>query len=313
MGHGPGDEGGDEMNGITRRALMAGAAGLGAATAMPRWLHASVQVGDWQIDTLSDGNLVLPADFILGPMPEAEIAPILGRHGLTGATQLTPPCNVTLLRGHGRVVLFDAGAGFSFQPSVGALPDALDALGIAPEAVTDVVFTHGHPDHLWGVLDDFDEPFFYEARHYMGATELDYWLDPGTVDTIGAARQAFAVGAARRLQALDGIIETFDDGDEVLPGVAAVLTHGHTPGHMGFALDGAMIVGDAIGNHHVAFEAPGLPSGADQDLELAAETRLSLLVRIATDDLMLVGFHLPGGGIGRAERHAGAYRFVQEP
>lgn len=300
------------MSGITRRMLMAGAAGMGASAAMPRWLHASVQAGEWRIDTLSDGNLVLPAGFILGPMPDDVVAPILDRHGLSGAAELSPPCNVTLLRGNGRVVLFDAGSGSGFQPSAGELPDALAALGIAPGEVTDVVFTHGHPDHLWGVLDDFDEPFFHAARHYMGAAELAYWLDPATVDSIGAERQAFAVGASRRLQALDGIIETFGDGDELLPGVQAVLTPGHTPGHMSFAVAGAMILGDAIGNPHVGFEAPHLPSGSDHDPALAAQTRLSLLDRIVAEDLAVIGFHLPGGGIGRAERMGAAYRFRPE-
>ncbi|MFO7921530.1 MAG: MBL fold metallo-hydrolase [Nioella sp.] len=298
------------MRTITRRMLMTGTAGIVAAALMPRWLHASVQMGGWQVDTLSDGNLVLPADFIFGPAEDADLAPILDRHGLTGAAQLTPPCNLTLLRGNGRVVLFDAGSGPGFQPSAGTLPDAMAALGVTPGEVTDVVFTHGHPDHLWGVLDDFDEPLFHGARHYMGAGELDYWRDPETVETIGAARQAFAVGAARRLDALDGIIETFDDGDEVVPGVQAVLTPGHTPGHMSFAVAGAMILGDAIGNHHMAFEAPALPSGADQDMDLGIETRLALFDRIIADDMALIGFHLPAGGIGRAERAGGAYRFL---
>ncbi|MGI3185092.1 MBL fold metallo-hydrolase [Nioella aestuarii] len=300
------------MSGITRRMLMTGVAGLGAAAVMPRWLHASVQLGDWQIDTLSDGNLVLPADFILGPMPAEEVAPILARHGLAAGEPLTPPCNVTLLRGQGRTVLFDAGSGLAFQPSVGELPDALDALGVDPGDVTDVVFTHAHPDHLWGALDDFDEAMFYNARHYMGAGELDYWRDPETVNTIGTARQAFVIGAARRLEILGDMVERFEHGDEVLPGVTAVLTPGHTPGHMAFAVGNMMILGDAIGNHHVGFEAPGLPSGSDQDQALAAETRLALLDRIVADDMTLIGFHLPGGGIGRAERMDGAYRFVPE-
>ena len=51
--------------------------------------------------------------------------------------------------------------------------------------------------------------------------------------------------------------------------------------------------------------------GPDQDQALAAETRLALLDRIVADDMTLIGFHLPGGGIGRAERMDGAYRFVQ--
>jgi glyoxylase-like metal-dependent hydrolase (beta-lactamase superfamily II) len=271
-----------------------------------------MQIGDWQLDTLSDGNLMLPADFILGPMPADEVAPILARNGIAPGEPLTPPCNVTLLRGQGRVVLFDAGSGLAFQPSVGELPDALVALGVDPADVTDVVFTHAHPDHLWGALDDFDEAMFYNARHYMGAGELAYWRDPETVNSIGAARQAFAIGAARRLEMLGDMVESFDDGNEVLPGVTAVLTPGHTPGHMSFAVGNAMILGDAIGNHHVGFEAPGLLSGSDQDQTMAAETRLTLLDRIVADDMTVVGFHLPGGGIGRAERMDGAYRFVQD-
>lgn len=302
------------MSTITRRMLMAGAAGLGAAALMPRWLHASMQVGEWQIDTLSDGHLVLPADFILGPMPENAVAPILARHGLTGATELTPPCNVTLLRGQGRVVLFDAGSGPAFQPTAGSLLDALDALEITPQEVTDVVFTHGHPDHLWGVLDDFDEPVFYAARHVMGAGELAYWTDPDTVSTIGTARQAFAVGAARRLQMMGDQMQTFADGDTVLPGVTALMTPGHTPGHMSFLVDGGgtptLIIGDAIGNHHVGFEAPEMPSGSDHDMPTAASTRLTLLDRIVADDMPVVGFHLTGGGMGRVDRMGAAYRFL---
>jgi glyoxylase-like metal-dependent hydrolase (beta-lactamase superfamily II) len=81
---------------------------------------------------------------------------------------------------------------------------------------------------------------------------------------------------------------------------------------MSFAVGNAMILGDAIGNHHVGFEAPGLLSGSDQDQTMAAETRLTLLDRIVADDMTVVGFHLPGGGIGRAERMDGAYRFVQD-
>lgn len=300
------------MSGITRRMVMAGAAGVVGAAAMPRWLHASMEAGGWQVDTLSDGNLMLPGDFILGPMPEDEIAPILARHGMAPGDPMTPPCNVTVLRGNGRTVLFDAGSGLAFQPTVGELPDALAALGVDPGDVTDVVFTHGHPDHLWGALDDFDEALFYNARHYMGAAERDYWSDPDTLSTIGTERQAFAVGAARRLEMLGDMVETFDDGDEVLPGVTAALTPGHTPGHMSFAVGQLMIIGDAIGNHHVGFEAPGLNSGSDQDQPLAAETRLALLDRIVADDMTVVGYHLPGGGIGRVERMDGAYRFVQE-
>ena len=105
-------------------------------------------------------------------------------------------------------------------------------------------------------------------------------------------------------------------GDEVLPGIAAVASFGHTPGHMSFELrngsDAALVIGDAINNHHVAFARPDWPSGADQDQDTAAATRLALLDRLAAEQMLAVGFHLPDGGMGRVERDADAFRFVRE-
>lgn len=177
------------------------------------------------------------------------------------------------------------------------------------------MFTHAHPDHIWGLLDDFGDPQFPEATYMMGRAEWDYWWDPETVDRIGEARQVFAVGAKRRMEVIEDTVEFFEDGTEILPGIAAVASFGHTPGHMSFEIrnggDAAMVVGDAIGNHHVAFARPDWPSGSDQDPQAAIKTRLRLLDRLASERMQMIGFHLPGGGMGRVERAADAYRFVR--
>jgi len=299
---------------LTRRHLLSATLAL---PFLPRrlWAATTLTMGAMQIDTLSDGSLLLPGDFILGGMPQAEMAAIMAKYNLP-TDALTPPCNVTLLRDGTNTVLFDVGSGPDFQPTAGKLAEALDALGLSAEDVTHVVFTHGHPDHLWGLLDEFDEPVFANARHMIGQTEFDYWTDPATVGSIGEARTAFAVGAARRLAVVADALQFVADGQEILPGVAVRLTPGHTPGHMAYELrsgtEAVMVVGDALGNHHVAFERPDWASGSDQDGPLAAATRGSLLDQIATDQMRLIGYHLPGGGIGRAERADGAYRFVEE-
>ncbi|WGH79621.1 MBL fold metallo-hydrolase [Jannaschia ovalis] len=293
---------------ISRRHFLAAAA---AGLALPRYAVARTTLPDGAVlTTVSDGSLVLPGDFIFAPMPEAELGPLLAELGVS-RDRLTPECNLALLQRGDRTVLFDAGAGPDFMPTAGTLPDALDAAGIAPEAVTDVVFTHAHPDHLWGVLDDFGDPMFPEAAHHMGAAERDYWADPATVDTIGAARATFAVGAARRIDELGDRIQTFADGAEIVPGVEAVLSPGHTPGHMAFRTEGVLILGDAITNAHVALARPEWPSGSDQDQALAAETRLRLIDQVLADDLQIVGFHLPNGGMGRLERAGDGFRFLQ--
>jgi glyoxylase-like metal-dependent hydrolase (beta-lactamase superfamily II) len=108
----------------------------------------------------------------------------------------------------------------------------------------------------------------------------------------------------------------FGDGEEIVPGVMAHLTPGHTPGHTAFEVrEGSravMIGGDAIVNHHVAMARPDWPSGSDQDPETGAATRLRLLDQLVTDDIALMGFHLPGGGLGRVEKAGDGYRFVPE-
>ncbi len=297
---------------LTRRHFLATA---GAAAALPQrlWARTTLDLGGTTVETLSDGHLVLPARFLLADRPVEDATDILARHDV-GPDQYQAPCNLTLYRDGTNTVLFDAGSGADFMASAGRLTEALDAIGLDPSEVTHVVFTHAHPDHIWGVLDDFGDPLFSEATHLIGQAEFDYWTDPGTVDSIGEARAAFAVGAQRRIEAISDRLETFADDSEILPGIAAFATPGHTPGHMSFELRksgiSALVVGDAIVNHHIAFERPGWHAGSDQDPELAASTRTALLDRLAGEQMPLIGFHLPQGGFGRAERQGDAFRFV---
>lgn len=303
---------------LSRRHFLAAGAGLtagGALGVLPAPSHAQLTLGDLRLDVVSDGSLTLPGGFIFDPMPKDALAPILEKYQLS-AEVLTPPCNVTLLRQGTRAVLFDVGSGADFAPNSGVILDAMDALGVAPEDITDVIFTHAHPDHLWGLLDDFGDPLFTGARYMIGKDEWNYWTNPNTVDEIGEARASFAVGAQRRLAMIEDNITFFGDGEEILPGVAARATYGHTPGHMAFEVRqgsrSVMILGDSIGNHHVAFERPDWPSGSDQDQARAARTRMDLLDQLAQDKMQVIGFHLKGDGIGYVEKSGDAYVFVPE-
>ena len=286
-----------------------------AGFGLSKTASASVEFGAIKIDVVSDGSLTLPGNFIFEPMPKDELAPVLEKHGQS-PEQLTPPCNVTLMRSGDRTVLFDVGSGPDFAPNSGILLDSLERLGVSPDDVTDIVFTHAHPDHLWGLLDDFDDPLFPEASYMIGKTEWDYWMDPNTLDSIGEARASFAVGAQRRLAMIEDNITFFDDGEEIIQGVAARKSHGHTPGHMAFEVNSGsqsvMIIGDAIANHHVAFERPEWPSGADQNGNLGAATRVNLLDQLASEQMPLIGFHINQGGIGRVEKTSDGYRFIAE-
>ena len=179
-----------------------------------------------------------------------------------------------------------------------------------------MVFTHAHPDHLWGLLDDFEDPAFPNATYMIGKSEWDYWIDPETVNTIGEARTTFAVGARRRLALIEENITFFNDGEEILPGIAARATFGHTPGHMAFHIahgsNNLMVLGDCVGNHHVAFERPEWRAGSDQDGDLGAATRVALLDQLASEHMSIIGYHMPYPGIGRAEKRGDSFIFVAE-
>lgn len=302
---------------IKRRTFLSGAvAGLTAATLAPlrAWAGTELTLGDMQITTLSDGFLIQPPDFRYLTMPPFELRNWLKDQGISRDANITPPCNITLLRHQDRLVLFDVGSGSGFLDTVGELPDALDAAGVDPGDITHVVFTHGHADHLWGVLDDFDDPLFYNAEHMIGWTEFDFWSNPETVNNVSADRVQMAVGAARRLEILGDAITLFSDGEEILPGIAARATPGHTPGHMSFELrsgsQSLMVVGDAILNESFSCAHPEWRDGADQDRDTAVATRKRLLDQIAAEQMAIAGFHFGDGGIGHIERAGGAYRFV---
>ena len=172
---------------MTRRKFGA----LGAASLFAPQAFAQTAIGDFTLTSVSDGELTLPAGMILDPLGADLRGELQTEFGLGDV--LTPPCNVTLLQAGDRNILFDVGSGPEFMASAGFLIDALDAQGLVPDDITDIVFTHAHPDHLWGLLDDFDDLLFYNAQYMIGQDEWDYWTNPETVDTIGDERTSNAI------------------------------------------------------------------------------------------------------------------------
>lgn len=306
---------------LTRRAFAKGMAACGAAAAMSPALsrqtfaREALVLGEATVETLSDGHLVLPIDFQYGDAPKDELVALLKAHDLP-ITASEPDCNLTLLRDGERTVLFDAGSGSRFMPSAGKVMGAFDEIGLDPSQVTHVVFTHAHPDHIWGILDDFDDVMFPDAELMISSAEWDYWWDPATVDTLPEARKPFAVGAKRSLEATEERVTRFQPGEEILPGILALDTNGHTPGHMSFEIskggESVLVLGDAITHAYVSFEHPEWPNGADHDIEKGIATRKRLLDKLALEKTRIIGFHLPYPGFGRVERSGNAYRYVAD-
>ncbi len=299
---------------ISRRNLMKGTAALAlAGLALPQArAMGRLAVGEGELIIVSDGHMTLPLEFLFPDLPEAELKALLAANGMP-TDGYSPDCNVTFLRAGDRLAVFDVGAGPNFTPTTGRLFDNMGEAGIDPAEVTDVIFTHAHPDHLWGLFDDFDELVFPNAAYRMAEAEWDFWRAEDTLDKMPEERKSFVVGAQNRLPRIEESIRLFKPGAEVIPGVEAVDTAGHTPGHVSFMVHGGaepvLVAGDAVTNL-ASFAQPELRAGSDQEPELAAATRAKLLERLAVEKARLIGYHLPHPGAGTVERKDGAYRFV---
>lgn len=303
------------QNDVSRRAVFGVAAA--ALASLPVILRASPStaqaVGSGRISTILDGGFSLPVSSLSRGKPEAEVKAALASAGVN-PEKAESVLNVSVLRRDSEVIVFDCGAGQNFVPGTGKFIATLEQQGVQLSDVSHVIFSHGHPDHLWGVLDDFGTAAFPNAAYHFPAIEWDYWFAADIYTRLPEDRHSFAAGAQRILKVLEPQIRRYRGGEELVNGVASIATPGHTPGHMAFEVrteQGLMIIGgDALTHPVLSFQHPEWAGAFDEDAALASKSRLSLLSKLAAEKTMLIGYHLPNGGAGRVEAKGSAYRFV---
>jgi glyoxylase-like metal-dependent hydrolase (beta-lactamase superfamily II) len=297
-------------------ASLAGAAGFGSVSSIA---HAATSKtfahGAFQITVLSDGHLVVPTPFLAVNAERNQLDAALVAAGQRGE-RVEPPTNVTLIRTPSDVILIDTGSGPYYVPTAGKLLANMDTAGIDPKTITKVVYTHAHPDHIWGTIDDFDEaPNFPNANYVIAGAEWDFWMADDAPSKLPENRQNFAPGAKRNLSRIKDKIRMVQPGEDILPGLRAIDTSGHTAGHIAIEVisgkEAILVIGDALAHPVIAFAHPDWKPAADHhDADKAIQTRRSLLDRLATDRTPIIGFHLPWPGLGRVERKGPAYAFV---
>jgi glyoxylase-like metal-dependent hydrolase (beta-lactamase superfamily II) len=311
-----------------RRVLQQGAAaalalgaqhlGLGldamAQEAKPRGAAAHrLALGSREIIVLSDGHLEVPAAALAANVPEGELKSFLATRAL-GPQRVTFHINVALVKTGSDYMLIDAGSGGTWEPTAGKLAESLEAAGVKPEAIGKIVISHAHPDHIWGLVDEFDDSLrFPRAEYVVAAREFDFWTS-GEAQMLTGPVEGIAAGARRVFGRIASRTTRIKPGDEVAPGIVAVDTAGHTPGHIALLISAGsarlLVTADAVQNSHVAFAHPDWQPRMDMDGARAAVSRRRLLDMAATDRLPVLSYHLPFPGLGRVERKNSAFAWV---
>jgi glyoxylase-like metal-dependent hydrolase (beta-lactamase superfamily II) len=302
---------------LDRRKFLGVASALIAAGVIPKSALAlagphNFKHGTFDLTVVSDGTLQLPLSIVSPDAKPEELKALMGTAVQAGDT-FAPEVNVVIAKSGTNVIMFDTGAGGGMGKTAGLLMESVKAAGLDAGAITKIVFTHAHPDHLFGSVTADGKLTFPNASFHMAENELNFWAAPDLASKMPEQMQGMVKGIQGQLGVLKEKLVTFKTGAELLPGVGVLDTAGHTPGHVSFELaggDGLILVGDAITVPSVFFAHPEWKFGFDSDGETAGKNRRKLLDMATAGKKQLLGYHWSYPGLARAEVKDGAFAYV---
>jgi glyoxylase-like metal-dependent hydrolase (beta-lactamase superfamily II) len=316
-----------------RRSLLRATAGIGAAAllgtaAAAGDAHATApmsgkqapgfyrfRLGDYEVTILHDGarSFPLPDTFVTNVPKDQALAAASG--AFMPAGKVTVPFNPTLINTGSKLVLIDAGNGPSPDGAVGQIFPNLAAAGVRPEDIDIVVISHLHPDHINGLRTTSGGIAFPNAEIIAPEPEWAFWMsDDNMARANDQITRNYFANTRKILGGLDQRIGRYKWDKEVGPGITAISTPGHTPGHTSFAIasgSSRMIVQSDVTNIPELFlRNPDWHVMYDHDPELAQKTRHRFYDMAATENMLVAGYHFSFPSVGHVEKSGTGYRLV---
>ncbi len=259
-------------------------------------------------------------DYFINASTEAAEA-ALSRHG--HKTDHIPSPFVALLLERGKEkILVDTGIGFSKEPLQfrgqtyqfkGRLLDILGQEGVARTAITRVILTHFHPDHIGGLFDEAGQPNFPNAKVTVHEAEWAYWHS----DQSAKQPPLFHYFVEKNVTALRKADVNLLKGKEaaVVPGITAIQAPGHTPGQIALRIasesDKLLYISDAF-LHPLHIEHLDWQTNYDLDHELARKSRVQLLELAHGEKMPIQAFHFNFPGLGTVEKTGNDWQWVYQ-
>jgi glyoxylase-like metal-dependent hydrolase (beta-lactamase superfamily II) len=299
-------------------AIAAGVAGLPApalAAAPPVGRQAPgffrFKVGDFEVTALLDGVVTGPLNPARIPnVPVEEVRKVMESQFIPVEPTVNYFTQITVNTGS-KLVLIDAGFADNGAPTTGQLRTNMVAAGIEPRQIDTVLLSHFHPDHINGLRTKDGTAAYANAELAACGTEWDFFMDDARMNAVPeAARGAFTV-SRRVFSPVAKDVRRFDWGKEVAPGITAIRSDGHTPGHTSFVVSSGgkslLVVGDAANDPRLFARNPEWHLSFDADKPLAVQTRKRLLDMAASERMQVVFYHAAFPATGFVSRAGNGY------
>ena len=270
-------------------------------------------LGDLTVTVLNDGYLQGSLDLVTG-IGKEEAGSLQAAGFRAEAARLT--LNAFLIEKQGeKPVLIDTGMGAQAGETLGRVPAALAAAGVAAEAIGTVLLTHLHPDHAGGLVHGDGSAAYPNAELVVHADEAAHWLPDEALSRAPEAARPYFEGARKAVAPYASRMRTMTGG-EVLPGITAVPLPGHTPGHTGYRIvSGPKVLlmwADIVHLPAIQFKQPEAGVAFDVDGDGARAVRKRILDEVSSDRTFIAGAHLEFPALGYVARDGAGYRFVPE-
>jgi glyoxylase-like metal-dependent hydrolase (beta-lactamase superfamily II) len=195
-------------------------------------------LGSFEITVVSDGTVQLPMSKLLTNTKSEKTSATLKKAFLGDSVETS--VNSYLVNTGTKLVLIDSGAGALFGPTLGKLVANLRAAGYQPEQIDEIYITHAHPDHVGGLISN-GAIVFPNATVRLDQADVDFWTDPAKLAAAPEDKKGFFQGATASLKPyIDAKkVSTFTGATELVPGIRAQPSHGHTNGHTTYVIESA--------------------------------------------------------------------------
>jgi len=201
------------------------------------------RVGEYELHLFNDAISFMDPGGVFGLVPRV----LWSRYyGADGRHLIRSANHNLLIRGTGQNILVDTGYGNCLSDRqrerryiecFDGTQRGLAGLGIAPEAIDIVLLTHLHEDHCTGnfrlAAGGQREPAFPNASYLVQRQEYEDATTPN--------ERTRATYLAENYVPLyeGGQLKLLDGNQDIAPGLQALRTPGHTPGHMSLRIESA--------------------------------------------------------------------------